>query len=123
MALSQRGQRVLEVARRVFEVEKELSALHQELESIVGAGAGRGEEQRESPADFAEVGGDVQGAVLAELRSRPGQPRRAAELKVAIGGNPAKGSVESALQRLVARGLIERVGRGAYAFRAGELEG
>jgi hypothetical protein len=122
VALSQRGQRVLEVARRVFDLEKELSVLHEELESIVGAGPGRVEEQLESSAGFAEVGGDVQGAVLAELRSRPGQLRRAAELKVAIGGNPAKGSVESALQRLVARGLIERVGRGAYAFRASELK-
>jgi hypothetical protein len=109
------------IARRVVALEQELAALHAELDSTV-ASTVRREPTREAPSEERGIGGDVQGAVLNELKSRPGKALRAGELKTLIGGRAAKGSVESALLRLVSRGLIERQGRGAYSFRAGAAE-
>jgi hypothetical protein len=118
MALSDRGQRVLAVARRIVELERELGDLHRDLESELEPRGGPIEPRR--PAEGALSPGplateDIQGSVLQHLRARPGQSFKAGDLKAALGGRPAKGSVESALQRLFDRGEIKRIGRGSYA--------
>jgi hypothetical protein len=123
MALSARGHRVLDVARRVFELEQQLADLHAELEGeLVVASAGRVSEaplpRQSARADTpgSRPGDDIQGFVLRQLLARPGHLFRAGELKALLGGQPAKGSVESALQRLSARGEIQLVDRGSYTI-------
>ena len=115
MALSERGQRVLAVARRIVELERELGDLQRDLESELEPSGGPIEPRRPVEGALSPGPEDVQGSVLQHLRARPGQSFKAGELKALLGGRPAKGSVESALQRLFDRGEIKRMGRGCYA--------
>jgi hypothetical protein len=111
---------VLALARRLVALEAEAAALRAELDALVGEG------ERSAPAGPRTKGGTaprgrstpdggvVQAVVLRLVLAQPTRSFRAGDLRSLLPGQPGKNSVESALQRLVGAGLLERAGRGLY---------
>jgi hypothetical protein len=115
-----RAERILEAARRVLQLEGELADAKRTLDELVGgegpsktltAPRARASAGRRAAAAAAS---DVQGVVLQAMLKEPDREFRAADFHELLPGPPGKGSVESALQRLMRGGQLERRGRGLY---------
>jgi hypothetical protein len=110
---------VLSLARRLLALETEAAAVRKELDALVEGDSKRQlmapEPRRRTPRPATAVaGGDVQAVVLSLVMAEPSRQFRAADLRELLPGRPGKNSVESALQRLMGTGQLERTGRGLY---------
>lgn len=113
---------VLVLARRLVALEAETAAVRAELEALVGGVSrvapvpARTRAPSRSPRHkpVATAGGDVQAVVLQLVLAEPTRSFRAGDLRALLPGQPGKNSVESALQRLMNAGMLERAGRGLY---------
>jgi hypothetical protein len=122
---------VLEIARRIVKCEVELAELRNSLEGLLKGKAPDGpppspppsrrptrtavaprRPRRNAGSSAATV--DVLGEVLTAMRERPNEEFRAGDFRDRLAGRSAKGSIESALQRLKQSGQVERCGRGLY---------
>jgi hypothetical protein len=123
------GERVLEIARRIVKCEAELAELRNSLEGLLTGKAVVGPPPSPPPSPGPtrtavarrprRVGSsaaavDVLGEVLTAMRERPNEEFRAGDFRDRLAGRSAKGSIESALQRLKQSGQVERRGRGLY---------
>ena len=116
-------EQVLQLARRVVELEGELAAARRSLNALVEGGepsqkaevpSKRHRVTATSRSTAAADGGDVQAVVLRLVLGEPARKFRAGDLRALLPGRPGKNSIESSLQRLMRAGQIERCGRGLY---------
>jgi hypothetical protein len=110
---------VLALARKLVALEAAAAAVREQIDALVAAPgaspparvARAASAQRRAP--MPDVG-DVQAVVLKLVLAEPERSFRAADLRPMLSGKPGKNSVESALQRLMKGGQIQRAGRGLY---------
>lgn len=119
---------VLALARRLLALEADMAAARAELDALVGArdrqvsvqgptrASSKAPRQREAAG---AAGVDVQGVVLQLVLAEPTRSFRAGDLRALLPGHAGKNSVESALQRLLRAGQLERAGRGLYRAARG----